>query len=251
MNFWRGLPTVSPGNQRDDVRRLSVLRGLFRAVSMTRAPPVMARRRSPLFDPIRMTSRRPTVRRPSRVHSCYSRRPADLPLSGRSVRLDGHRSPLPLRRGSCRAAIFTERFREGLAPWARRTARLDCIVHHLGLALGGRPAASFAKRLMLPVSNDTLLRVVRRRASPPTEPQVSSASTIGPGGGTIDTPASSVTWKGAGLSRFLPDREPATAQAWFAAHPTIGTVARDRGGGYAKRQPKPCRMPCRSRIAGI
>jgi hypothetical protein len=28
----------------------------------------------------------------------------------------------------------------------------------LGLALGGRPAASFAKRLMLPVSNDTLLR---------------------------------------------------------------------------------------------
>ena len=41
---------------------------------------------------------------------------------------------------------------------------LECLVHHLGLALGGRPAASFAKRLMLPVSNDTLLRVVRRRA---------------------------------------------------------------------------------------
>jgi hypothetical protein len=37
-------------------------------------------------------------------------------------------------------------------------------------ALGGRPAASFAKRLMLPVSNDTLLRVVRRRARVPTEP---------------------------------------------------------------------------------
>jgi len=37
---------------------------------------------------------------------------------------------------------------------------LDCIVHHL--VLGGRPAANFAKRLMLPVSNDTLLRVVRR-----------------------------------------------------------------------------------------
>ncbi len=34
---------------------------------------------------------------------------------------------------------------------------------HLGLALGGRPAAAFANRLMMPVSNDTLLRVVRRR----------------------------------------------------------------------------------------
>ncbi len=32
--------------------------------------------------------------------------------------------------------------------------------------LGGRPAANFARRLMLPVSNDTLLRVVRRRGSP-------------------------------------------------------------------------------------
>src|SRR3979409_2696564 len=51
-------------------------------------------------------------------------------------------------------------------PWARRTARLDYVGHHLGRALGGRPAASFAQRLMLPVSNDTLLRVVRRRGSP-------------------------------------------------------------------------------------
>lgn len=50
------------------------------------------------------------------------------------------------------------RFAEGvLAPSARRTASLDSIVHHLGLALGGRSAAGFAKRLMLPVSNDTLL----------------------------------------------------------------------------------------------
>jgi hypothetical protein len=35
------------------------------------------------------------------------------------------------------------------------TAPLDHIVHHLALALGGRSAASFARRLMLPVSNDT------------------------------------------------------------------------------------------------
>ena len=70
----------------------------------------------------------------------------------------------------CGRQIFVERFgRDVLAPSARRTGRLDCIVHHLGLALGGRPAASFARRLMLPVSNDTLLRVVRRRAHLPTE----------------------------------------------------------------------------------
>lgn len=43
---------------------------------------------------------------------------------------------------------------------SRRTARLDTIVHHLGLALGGRPAAAFAKRLMIPVSNDTPIHTV-------------------------------------------------------------------------------------------
>jgi hypothetical protein len=46
----------------------------------------------------------------------------------------------------CRRQIFAERFGEDVVPLRRRrTARLEHIVHHLGLALGGRPAASFAK----------------------------------------------------------------------------------------------------------
>jgi hypothetical protein len=90
-----------------------------------------------------------------RVHSHYRRRVTDLPLSGRVVQL-----VVIARRFRCDAVlcgrqIFTERFSEGvLAPSARRMTRLDGIVHQ---ALGGRPAAMFAKRLMLPVSNDTLL----------------------------------------------------------------------------------------------
>jgi hypothetical protein len=39
------------------------------------------------------------------------------------------------------------------------------VVHHLGLGLGGRPALDFARRLMLPVSNDTVLRVVFKTLS--------------------------------------------------------------------------------------
>jgi len=102
-----------------------------------------------------------------RVHSRYRRCLADLPMAGRPVRI-----VVTARRFRCDAVlcgrrIFAERFdRDVLAPWGRHTARLDHIVHHLALALGGRPAASFARRLMLPVSNDTLLRVVRRRGSP-------------------------------------------------------------------------------------
>lgn len=73
----------------------------------------------------------------------------------------------------CRRPIFAERFGDHVVPIrARRTARLERIVHHLGLALGGRPAAGVAQRLMLPVSNDILLRVVRRRTVMPSDPLV-------------------------------------------------------------------------------
>jgi transposase len=139
----------------------------------------------------------------------------------------------------CGRQIFTERFPEGiLAPSARRTARLDGIVHHLGLVLGGRPAAIFAKRLMLPVSNDTLLRVVRRRSRPPSDP----LKIVG-----IDDWAWRRNHRYASIVcnlerrrivTLLPDRERATAQAWFADHPTIEIVARDRGGGYGEAAAK-------------
>lgn len=158
----------------------------------------------------------------------------DLPIANRPVQI-----VIQARRFHCDAVIcsrriFAERFDKNvLAPWARRTARLDHIVHCLGLALSGRPAASFARRLMLPVSNDTLLRVVRRRGSP---------RFVAPTVSGIDDWA----WRRnqrygtiiCDLERrrtiaLLPDREPATTQEWLSAQPPISVVARDRGGGYA------------------
>jgi transposase len=121
--------------------------------------------------------------------------------------------------------------------WAP-SARLDSIVHHLGLALGGRPAAGFAKRLMLPVSKDTLLRVVRRRIRPPGDPL--RVIIIDDWAWRRNHRYASIVCN---LERhrvvtLLPDREPATAQAWLAAHPTIAIIARDRGGGYGEAAAK-------------
>ena len=169
-----------------------------------------------------------------RVHSRYRRRIVDLPMAGRSVELVATMRRFRCEAVLCERSIFTERFDEGiLAPWGRRTARLDGLVHHLGLALGGRPGASFAKRLMLPVSNDTLLRVVRRHGCP----KAPRPTVIG-----IDDWA----WRRnhrygtiiCDLERrrpvgLLADREPATAQAWLSEQPQIAIVARDRGGAYA------------------
>ena len=167
-----------------------------------------------------------------RVHSRYVRTLADLPLCGRAVRLRLMVRRLRCEASACPRRIFTERL-EPAAPWARRTARLDAVAHQLGLALGGRPGAGFAGRLMMPVSNDTLLRLVRRRGS---------AAFVPPRAVGIDDWA----WKRnfrygtliCDLERrrtisLLPDREPATAQAWLAGQPQVEVVTRDRGGAYA------------------
>ncbi len=91
---------------------------------------------------------------------------------------------------------------------------------------------------MLPVSKDTLLRVVRRRTRPPADP----LRVIG-----IDDWAWRRNHRYASIVcnlerrrvvTLLPDREPATAQAWLAAHPTIAIVDRDRGGEYGEAAAK-------------
>jgi transposase len=174
-----------------------------------------------------------------RIHSRYNRQVADLPCAGRQIRLRVITRRFICEVPHCRRRIFAERFGDDvLATRSRRTARLEYIVHHLGLVLGGRPAASFAKRLMLPVSNDTLLRVVRRRSCPRTEPLIVAgiddwAFRKNHRYGTIVCDLERRR-----IVALLPDREIATVQAWLSNHPEIMVVSRDRGGGYGEAAAK-------------
>jgi transposase len=168
-----------------------------------------------------------------RIHSHYQRSLADLPSQGRpvSIRLSARRFRYTM--AQCPRKIFAERLDATRAsPHARRTARLDGIVHHLGLALGGRPGQDLAGRLLIPASRDTLLRVVRRHAPPP----IKSPRVIG-----VDDWA----WKRGHrygtiigdleqhrIIDLLPDREAATVKTWLARRPTVEVIARDRGAQY-------------------
>jgi transposase len=168
-----------------------------------------------------------------RVHSRYLRRLLDLPVGGRRTEMILEARRFFCDASNCQRRVFAERFDDAVGHHARRTVRLDEVVHCLAIALGGRPAATLSRRLNVRVSNDTLLRILRRRSAvefaPPT--------IVG-----IDDWA----WKRnhrygtllCDLERrrtiaLLPNREPASAEAWLTRQPQICIVARDRGGGYA------------------
>jgi transposase len=174
-----------------------------------------------------------------RVHSRYVRIIADLPCAGTKVQLRLSARRFVCEVAFCRRRIFVERFGELVVPErSRRTARLDTVVHHLGLALGGRPAAAFAKRLMIPVSNDTLIRAVRRKSMAPDD----ALNVVG-----VDDWAFRRNHRYGTLVcdlekrriiKLLPDREIATVSTFLAQHPEIAIVSRDRGGGYREAAAK-------------
>jgi transposase len=186
-----------------------------------------------------------------RVHSRYVRRLVDLPLGGRRAELVLQARRFFCNARTCPRKVFSERFEGTVGRHARRSDRLDAIVHCLAIALGGRPAAALSRRLNVLVSNDTLLRMVRRRCAAEFAPLKVVC---------IDDWA----WKRnhrygtllCDLERrrtiaLLPDREPASAQAWLARQPQICIVARDRGGGYAVAAQRALHTPFRSPTAGI
>lgn len=168
------------------------------------------------------------------VHSHYHRRLADLPAHGLEVQLQVLVRRFRCRSPRCTQSIFSERLRPDAArPWGRRTSRMQVLVRYLAMALGGRPAQALGRRLLLPVSKDTFLRSLGTGD----EQEIAEPRVIG-----IDDWA----WRKGkcygtlicDLERrrvidLLPDREPATVEAWLRRRPGIEVVARDRNGGYA------------------
>jgi transposase len=136
----------------------------------------------------------------------------------------------------CIRRTFAERFGEPIKAYAHRTTRCAARLQTIGLLLGGNAGALLAKRMGLPVSADTLLRLIRalevpQRATPEVLGIDDFALRKGQKYGTI-----LVDVENHCLVDLLPDREKATVMAWMKAHPGVKVVSRDRGVTYADVQ---------------
>jgi transposase len=175
----------------------------------------------------------------SRVHSQYQRSLSDLPAHGRCVEIKVTVRRFRCAQPICARKIFAERLDKSIAvPFARRTTRLESVVHRLGLALGGRPGQSLAERLAIAVSKDTLLRAVRRGATRPAWPlrAVGIDDWAWRRGCRYGTIVCDLERRR--IMALLPDRLSETAAAWLRDHPGIEFVARDRGASYGEAATK-------------
>jgi transposase len=169
-----------------------------------------------------------------RIHASYQRRLQDLPCQGRPATLLVRVRRFLCCNPACARRTFADPLCQCAARSARRTARLAGVQCQLGLGLSGEAGARLAVRLAMPLSPDTLLRLVRGAERPPYPPlRVVGvddwAWKRGQNYGTILVDLERHT-----VVDLLPDREAATVADWLKHHEGIEVVARDRAGAYAE-----------------
>lgn len=178
----------------------------------------------------------PTCQQSSRrVHSYYSRTLKSLPLEGHSVVLR-----LTVRRfrclnAECPRATFSEALPHIAAKHAQRTDPFTQSVQAIGLATSGEAGQRLAGRLALPVSADTLLRIIRATT-------LTAANTSLQIIGVDDWALRRSHVYGTLLVDLeqhrpidlLADRTAETLAAWLKAHPGISLVTRDRATEYIR-----------------
>ena len=170
----------------------------------------------------------------TRVHSHYTRRPLDLPVSDKAVRLRLHVRRFFCDNARCSQRTFVERLPDVVAVRAQRTTRLIHALQVVAFALGGQAAARVVAFLHMDASADTLLRVVRRASvmSHPTPRVLGVDDFAYRKGCTYGTLL--VDLERHHVVDMLEDRTADTLAKWLRHHPGVEWISRDRSTEYAR-----------------
>jgi transposase len=172
--------------------------------------------------------------RSSRVHGYHVRTVADSPAHGRTVELKVRLRRFVCQSPDCPRRTFAEQMPDLMPRRSRKTGRLIGSLEAIALALGAEAGARLAGKLGIPVSPDTLLRVIRKiPATAAPTPRVLGVDDWsfkrGRRFGTILCDLESHQVVG-----LLPDRSASTLSQWLQTHPGVELISRDRGGEYAR-----------------